>query len=410
MNRNARNARNTGTENGIFGFAWRMSLFYGAIFLLIGFHLPYFPVWLDWRGLSPGEIGIVLSSPLAVRIFVTPVISFAADRIGDRRLVLILLSWGALLCLFLFTISGGFWSILAVAILAAMFWTSIMPITEAVAMDGVRRSGHDYGRMRLWGSLSFIAASFGGGVALQYWGAPAALWLVLSSCAFIVIAAHLLPRPAGKGRLKAATTPPQIRVRDAMLLIRSPLFLLFLFATGLTQSTHGVYYAFGTIHWQSLGISSGIIGFLWATGVIAEILLFLYSGRILRAVGTVNFIWLAALAAIIRWTITAFDPPLWVLFPAQILHGLTFGAAHLGAVHFISDAIPEEMMGTAQGLYAAFAAGICMGAAILASGPLYQALGSYAYLVMAGVAIVSLAGAVVLTGKWRGGKLITFTS
>ncbi len=405
MNLDARNAL---SENGIFGFATRMSLFYGAIFLLIGFHLPFFPVWLDWRGLSPGEIGIILSSPLAVRIFVTPLVSFAADRIGDRRLVIIFLSWGALLGLLLFTISSGFWSILAVAVLAAMFWTSIMPITEAVAMDGVRRSGHDYGRMRLWGSLSFIAASFVGGVALQYWGAPAALWLILISCAFIVIAAHLLPRPAGKGRLKAATAPPQIRVRDAMALIKSPLFLLFLFATGLTQSTHGVYYAFGTLHWQSLGISSAVIGFLWATGVIAEILLFMYSGRVLALVGTVNFIWLAALAAIIRWTITAFDPPLFVLFPVQILHGLTFGAAHLGAVYFISQAVPEKMTGTAQGLYAAFAAGIAMGAAILASGPLYAALGGQAYLVMAGVAVVSLAGALWLTGKWREGKLISF--
>lgn len=404
-----RNSQDSLAERGFFGFATRLSLFYGAIFLLIGFHLPYFPVWLDWRGLNPSEIGIILSSPLAVRIFVTPVISFAADRIGDRRLVLILLAWGALLGLLLFTVSSGFWSILAVAILAAMFWTSIMPITEAVAMDGVRRSGHDYGRMRLWGSLTFIAASFGGGVALQYWGAPAALWLILFACACIVIAAHLLPRPVGKGRLKAATASPRIRVRDAVSLIRSPLFLLFLFATGLTQSTHGVYYAFGTLHWQSLGISAGAIGFLWAIGVIAEILLFMYSARVLAAVGTVNFIWLAALAAIVRWTITAFDPPLWVLFPVQMLHGLTFGAAHLGAVHFISEAIPDEMSGTAQGLYAAFAAGIAMGAAILASGPLYEALGSQAYLVMAGVAVISLAGAVGLAGKWRRGQLITFT-
>lgn len=398
---------NSTPDKGRFGFAVRLSLFYGAIFLLIGFHLPYFPVWLDWRGLSPGEIGIILSSPLAVRVIVTPVISFAADRIGNRRLVLILLAWGALLSMLLFTINSGFWAILSVAILAAMFWTSIMPLTEAVAMDGVRRSGHDYGRMRLWGSLTFIAASFGGGIWLQYLGAPAVLWLMISAAACIVIAAHLLPRPVGKGRLKAATVAPKIRVHHAVSLIRSPLFLLFLFATGLTQSTHAVYYAFGTLHWQALGISAGVIGSLWAVGVIAEILLFTYSGRVLAAVGTVNFIWLAALAAIVRWTITAFDPPLWVLFPVQILHALTFGAAHLGAVHFISQAIPDEVSGTAQGLYAAFAAGIVMGAALLVSGPLYGMLGKYAYLVMAGVAVISLAGSLLLSRKWRGEKLIT---
>lgn len=388
------------------GFAARLSLFYGAIFLLIGFHLPFFPVWLEWRGLSPVEIGIVLSAPLAIRIFITPVISFAADRIGDRRRVLIGLAWGALCALSLFMAADGFLAILAIAILAALFWTSIMPVTEAIAMEGVRRSGHDYGRMRLWGSLTFIAASFAGGIALQTWGAPAALWLMIAATASIAVAAHLLPLPVGKGRLREATELPQIRVKDAVSLVRSPLFLLFLAAAGLAQAAHAVYYAFGTIHWQSLGISPGVIGLLWAVGVIAEILLFMFSGRVVAALGTVNLIALAGLAGIFRWTITALSPPLLVLFPVQILHALTFGAAHLGAVHFISQAIPEKASGTAQGLYAACSAGIAMGAAILASGPLYEALGGYAYLAMAALSLVSLVCTGLLARRWRGGKLI----
>ncbi len=392
---------------GVFGFASRLSLFYGAIFLLIGFHLPYFPVWLNWRGLSPGEIGIILSAPLAVRVFFTPVISFCADRIGNHRLMLILLAWGTLIGLLSFTLTQGFWAILSIAILSALFWTSIMPVTEAVAMDGVRSAGHDYGRIRLWGSLTFIAASFSGGIALQAYGAQSVLWLMIASSACITVAAHLLPRPVGKGRLKAATSIPPIRVKNAVSLIRSPLFLLFLFATGLVQSAHAVYYAFGTLHWQSLNISAGVIGSLWAVGVIAEILLFIFSSRVVRSFGTVNLICLAALAAVIRWTITAFSPPLWILFPVQVLHGLTFGAAHLGAVHFISDAIPEKASGTAQGLYAACSSGIAMGSALLVSGPLYAALGGYAYLVMAVLALVSLAGSAVLARKWRGEKLIT---
>ena len=81
-----------GLDGWLSGFTMRVSLFYGAVFLLIGFHLPYFPVWLEWRGLSPGEIGIVLAAPLVVRVVSTPVISFAADRRGDRRLAIILLA------------------------------------------------------------------------------------------------------------------------------------------------------------------------------------------------------------------------------------------------------------------------------------------------------------------------------
>ena len=389
------------------GFTVRLSLFYGAVFLLIGFHLPYFPVWLNWRGLSPGEIGIVLSAPLVVRVIATPAISFAADRIGDRRFVIILLAWGTLLGLLLFTLTHGFWAVLGVSILAAVSWTSIMPVTEAVAMDGVRRQGHDYGRMRLWGSLTFIAASFGGGLALQLWGAPSALWLMIASAVCILSAAYVLPRPEGMGRLKAATALPQIRVRNAIGLIRSPLFVLFLLTTGLVQSTHAVYYAFGTINWQAQNISATAIGALWTTGVVVEILLFMFSGRAVRGISAVNLICIAAAASVVRWTITAFSPPLWLLFGVQALHGLTFGAAHLGAVHFISDAAPAEAAGTAQGVYASCAIGIIMGAALLASGPLYAALGANAYLVMAAVGIVAFAAAMLLAYSWRGEKLIT---
>ncbi len=389
------------------GFAVRLSLFYGAVFLLIGLHLPFFPVWLKWRGLTPEEIGIILSAPLAVRVFFTPAISFAADRIGDRRFVIVLLAWGTVSGLLLYTLAQGFWAVLGISILTAMAWTSIMPVTEAVAMDGVRREGHDYGRMRLWGSLTFIAASFGGGLALQFWGPPSALWMMIVAAIGILVAAYLLPRPEGKGRLKAATMLPQIRLKNALALVRSPLFLLFLLATGLVQSTHAVYYAFGTIHWQAQNISAAVIGLLWAVGVIAEILLFMFSKRVLKVCSPVNLICVAAIASVMRWSITAFSPPLGLLFVVQALHGLTFGAAHLGAVHFITEAAPAEATGTAQGVYASCSIGIMMGAALGASGPLYAAFGGYAYLTMAAIGVAAFLPALLLARRWQHEKTIS---
>lgn len=390
-----------------FGFAVRLSLFFGALFLVVGLHAPYFPAWLAWRGLSPGEIGIVLAAPLVARIFFTPAVSFVADQTGGRRGVLIVLAWGTLGGFLLFNLSAGFWATLAVAVVVSLFWTSVMPVTEAVAMEGVKRDGHDYGRMRLWGSLTFIAASFGGGLALQIWGAGAILWLLIAAALCSVLMAHLLPCPTGEGRLRAATQPKRIKWADAFRLMRSPIFILFLATTGLVQSAHAIYYAFGTIHWQAQGIPAGIIGALWAIGVIAEIILFMFSGRAVQMIGITGLICLAALAALVRWSATAFSIPLWLLFGVQVLHGLTFGAAHLGAVHFITEAVPKEMTGTAQGLYASAGTGLFMGAAILASGPLYGALGGSAYLVMAGVGALSLLLSLVLWFAWNGKKLIS---
>lgn len=388
------------------GFVVRVAVFYGAAFLLIGVFLPYFPVWLDWRGLGSSQIALVLAAPPLVRIVFVPTIAFAADRIGDRRLVLIALGWSTLLSCGLLAIVSGFWAILAATTVFSLCWSAVMPLSEALAMSGVRRSGIDYGRMRLWGSLTFIAATVGGGFAIQAWQAPAALWLLAAAALATAVAAHLLPAPTGKGLLRAAAAMPRVRLRDALRLARAPLFVLFLLTAGLVQAGHAVYYAFGTLHWQAAGLSTGVIGTLWMVGVVAEIALFAVSRRAVALVGPVALLALAGLAGIVRWSITALDPPLALLFAVQALHGLTFGAGHLGAVHFIAAAVPEDYAATAQGLYASITAGLIMGAAVMAAGPLYARLGADAYFAMAGFGAVAMIGAWQLARGWRDRRLL----
>ena len=92
----------------------------------------------------------------------------------------------------------------------------------------------------------------------------------------------------------------------------------------------------------------------------------------------------------------AFDPPLAVLLPLQALHGLTYGATHLGAVHVMSRIVPPEQAGTAQALYASVTAGIAMGLATLLAGALFPQVGGLAYLAMSGLSLLGVAAALVL--------------
>ena len=45
----------------------RIALFYAAVFLVIGVHVPFWPVWLKSRGLGPAEIGLILSISTWIR-------------------------------------------------------------------------------------------------------------------------------------------------------------------------------------------------------------------------------------------------------------------------------------------------------------------------------------------------------
>ncbi len=386
----------TAAERERLVFAARVSFLFAALAAVIGTNMPFLPVWLDWAGLTPSEIAIVTATPLLVRVAVTPAIAFAADRAGDHRTFLIGLAWLGLAGLLALAQSRGFWPILVFTIVFSLSWTTNMPLAETVAVSGVKAAGLDYGRMRLWGSLSFIAASLAGGWVIQVLGAASAIWLIVAASLLVVAAAHALPPPIGQGRLRAATGPPRLSLADATGLVRSRIFLIFLAAGGLTSASHAVLYTFGTLHWRAQGLSTGWSGTLWAISIVAEVALFAWSAAAVARAGPVGLVALGAGASLLRWLVMGLDPPLAVLVPLQLLHAATFGATHIGAIHFIGRTVPETQAGTAQALYASVTGGIAMGAAMLAAGPLYAAYAGGAYWAMAVLAGAGLAASLVL--------------
>ncbi|HVY50959.1 MAG TPA: MFS transporter, partial [Devosia sp.] len=137
-----------GDEGGLrISSAWRLSVLYAALFLFSGVKIPFLPVWLDWRGLTAAEIAVISAAPLFARIPVAPAVAYVADRLGNHRGVLIALAWGALVLLVALVWGHGFWMILLLTLLISVASTSIMPLTETVAMREVKSKGLDYGRM-----------------------------------------------------------------------------------------------------------------------------------------------------------------------------------------------------------------------------------------------------------------------
>jgi PPP family 3-phenylpropionic acid transporter len=385
----------------------RLALVYAALFLLYGVHLPYLPVWLHWRGLDAQQIAIITAAPLFLRVLVTPALAVLADQYGNHRAMVQRLCWLTLALAIVMSQMQGFWPILFVAIPFAMAMSTIMPLTETIAITGVRTAGLDYGRMRLWGSLTFVLAGLIGGTAIDWAGPVAVAWCFVASAGLLALAANVLPRPASRQTLKTTADAPRRRLSpgEALRLLKSPLFVTFLLAAGLVHGSHGMFYTFGVLHWNSLGIPPEWIGTLWAIAIPGEVLLFAYSGAVVRRFGAIPLLIAGATAAVLRWTLMSFDPPLALLFPIQLLHGFTYGAAHLGAMHFISRAVPDHAAGTAQALYATFATGLVIGCVTLASGYVYAAAAGRAYLFVAALACLGLAASLVVLRRWDGGLI-----
>ena len=389
-------------------FAARVGLFYGALFVFYGMHTPFLPVWLNWRGLSAGEISTIIAAPLFLRVLVSPVVAMAADRSGTHRWYLVVLAWMSLALVVALGASLSFWPLLLFATLLMLCNSTIMPLIETIALDGVRHRGLDYGRMRLWGSLTFVGANFAGGFAMSAFGGGAGVWLIALGCALTVLAGHVLPRD------ERPETPNELAVplwRGSALgeLLAQREFRFFLVAAGLVMGAHATFFTFGILLWEKEGLSAAWSGTLWAIGVFAEVLLFSMSGRAVRRIGAARLIALGCAASIVRWSMMALSPPLAVLIPLQILHGATYGASHIGAIHFIHETVARDKQGTAQALYATIASGVALGGATLIAGWLYSGSGALSYFGMVALSAISLSAAVTLLRMRRRAPVVPAT-
>lgn len=379
-------------------FATRVAVFYAALFIFYGMHTPFLPVWLNWRGLTPTEMSVVIAAPLFLRVLVSPVVAMAADHNGAHRRYLVILAWMSTAFVFGLAASSSFWIILIFATALMLCNSTIMPLIETIAVSGVRHRGLDYGRMRLWGSLSFVMANFAGGFAINWLGGGTGVWLVALGCVLTLMAAWFLP-PDESFAAPIKPILPLWRGSALWDLLGKKEFVVFLLAAGLVMSAHATFFTFGILIWEKQGLSAGWSGTLWAIGVFAEVLVFSVSGLAARRIGAAGLIAVGAVASIVRWSLMALEPPLAALIPLQLLHGATYGASHIGAIHFIHERIEREKQGTAQSLYATMAAGVALACATLIGGWLYTGGGSLSYLAMVGISAISLVAAVWLVRR-----------
>lgn len=366
--------------------AIRLSCFYAAVFGVIGVQLPFWPLYLKAKGLDPSDIGLLMAAAFFVKILTNPLVGHVVDRRGERRRPMIVMAAAAVLLTMLFQPAEGFPQLLAVTLLTAASFTALMPLGDSLTMFSAVKHKLDYGRIRLWGSLAFIATATLGGSLLVDAPRAAILWACVIGQAATWLAVRKLPdvRPQQAPQQTSHQSHASIRP-----LLTDKRFLLFLAATSMTQVSHMIYYGFATLHWQEAGLPGWVIGSLWAEGVIAEVVLFAFGNKVVARFGPVRLIAFGAAAGVVRWSVLSMTTDPLLLASVQFLHAFTFGATHLGAMHFINRNTPPGLSGRAQGIYASVANGIVPGTAMLVAGRLYQSYGGLSFLAMT---IVSTGG------------------
>jgi PPP family 3-phenylpropionic acid transporter len=377
-------------------FGLRVAAYFGFYLGLNGLYLPFFPLWLAYRGFDADEIATCLGVTQLLRIVCQPSASGLANRFAHRRTAVTLFSGLALMIFLPSNFVSGFAAIATVAIAAAVSWNMALPPIEALAMTGTRQFALDYGRMRLVGSAGFIVSGLVGGAVIERGGPAAIYWmLVLVMLAGLAMSLALPVTPAAIRQRDDASMPKARPMRE--LLHRKSLVALMI-ANALVQASHAIVYGFGSIFWESLAFSKEQIGVLWAVGVFAEISLFAFSGRLGRKFGAHGLLLMGTGGAALRWTLFPFEPGFAGYFLLQILHGLSFGASFLGLQRAVIAMVPERDTTSAQGL-AYMLNAFSLAIATFAAGPLYRHFGGNAFWVMLVPVLLSFALLVTPTAR-----------
>lgn len=358
---------------------------YAAIYGAFGVASPFWPRFFEWRGLAPGQLGLVLGLGTFVRLISVPLVGRVADLSGSLRMVLAAcaaLAAGAALALL---VVDGFWGLLLVHLAQSAALAPIAALADALALNAAKRDrpggGFEYGWVRGSGSAAFVIGTLLAGQVLSLSELSSIAWMHAALLATAVLGAALVPQlhaPAAQGDIGILAAWDGVRK-----LCRIPLFRRLVVVAALVFGSHAMHDAFAVIRWSEAGIGPRVASVLWSEAVAAEVVVFLLIGpRLVDRLGPNGAAVLAATAGIVRWVVMAQTTSPVAIGIVQPLHGFTFALLHLACMRLVGIVVPDRLAATAQALYA-LGAGLATAGLTLLSGALYAEFGGLAFLLMA---------------------------
>ncbi|MBU3636219.1 MFS transporter [Polynucleobacter sp. es-MAR-4] len=372
---------------------WAFGSFFFLYFAYVGLVSPYASLFFLDRGFSVIEIAVLMSMLQITRI-VGPfswgwLSDYLSDRIGIIRFCACLAAVTFLCIFFLQSYIAFFiWMFVLHTILS-----SLMPLGESATVHALFKDNSfdkRYGRLRLWGSIGFIAMVLFAGELFQRKGIelyPIVGAVILTFLALVTFRLHepkMERRKMVKGELLIVLFNPDVR-----WFLLSGFFMIF---------AHAALYVFYSLYLANLGYDKFQIGLFWALGVAAEVIFFYYQSKVLSRLDPEVVLQIAFGIGVFRFILIAFFPVTWVLILAQLMHAGTFGAHHSAATKLLQRWFTGPLQARGQALMATVSYGLGGTLGGLVAGWLWEASQPRNVFVMAALAC-GLAGMAI--GKLR---------
>lgn len=361
----------------------QLSAFYFFFFATLGAFLPYWGLYLESLSFSPEAIGQLMAVIMVTKIIGPNLWGWIADHSGKRIHIIRLTTFmAAVAYAALLWVVDYWWMMLALA-LFSFFWNTALPLFEATTMNSLGTQTQHYSKIRLWGSIGFILTVTGVAPVFDVYGVRMLPVIVLIFLLFLAMDTLLVKD--GEVLHPAEKQPRMIGT------LKRPEVIALLMSCLLAQASHGPYYAFFSIYLEHHAYTRTLIGLLWALGVVAEIVVFLFMHGLLPRFGARKLLMTALLITVVRWLLIAAQAQsLPLLLLAQIGHAASFGMLHASAIHMVHSLFPGRLQGRGQALYSSLSFGLGGAIGSLLSGYVWSDFGpSWIYYMAAMMAGLS---------------------
>ena len=332
----------------------RLSVMMFLEYLIWGSWLPLLALYLaDVLGFTGGQIGWIFATQAIACVFGLYFGGQVADRLLSTEKLLAILHLVGGAAMFALAFQTNFWSFFAVMLVYQLAYMPTMSLTNAICFHHIANAQTEFGRLRLWGTIGWIAASWpfvfilAGKTGPNLHAALSSIFTVAGIASLALAAFSLtLPRTPPAPRQPGSSAPIK-----AIGLLRDPVMLVLFIATTLDALVHQAYFQWTSPFLQQAGLAENWIMPAMSVGQIAEIASMAALGWALARFGWRSTLTVGILAHAARFFVFAIGDPLWLMVAINVVHGMCYAFFFAAVYIFVDERCPRDARASAQGLF-----------------------------------------------------------
>ena len=373
-----------------------LSTNYFLQFLVTGTFLPFWMVYLT----SVKNLSVLEASSIFSMLYIARVISgiFLSPYLIKKYNIDITLKLSVGIGLIL-AVSYEFTNekivLGLITFLFGMIYFMVSPLVEGLASLFLREENIDYGKARTYGSLGFTLIGIIIGGILGYVGNEA-LYYILIFLVALYLVFMFLPQPKLVKNL-SFEEPNAKKEKESLYswVLKDRNAILLIITVFLYQLSHTAYNNYNALYLESMNISAKwLSGVILNVSVIAEIIFFIFSKRLVKRIKPKNLMIFAGVCAIIRWGALAMFHNIYVFTIMQTFHAITFAVAHIAFILILNKDYNNKEIIDMQNLYTAICFQLSMAVGLYIMGALWDISTSYVFYASA---IIAAIGTIVAT-------------